>query len=166
MITLNNVETSLEDITKALTNAGYNVDFIVKDKGRWEPEVGGPYWVVDDDGDVFHSPWGNDPTYKQRYNMGNVYRTCEEAELARDRQLAYVRITDALREAEGDWKVDWNNSSQTKHHAVYYHTKGDLLADWCGRLQAAEPALISSKEAWESVIKSHEDDLKLWFGVE
>ena len=50
-------------------------------KERWVPKVGDEYWYIEDNGSV---DWG-DNIFQSMCAFGNVFRTKEEAESARDR---------------------------------------------------------------------------------
>jgi hypothetical protein len=94
---------SLPDLLKLLRDVG--VEGIGKEqpKGRWKPENDGEYWIISQGGEVeTDGRWYADKYDLIRYNIGNCYRTKEEAEHARDKQLALVELSDL---AEG-YKFD------------------------------------------------------------
>lgn len=133
-----------------------------KPKGKvWKPEDGEKYWVIECYGETHHSYWGNDNIDNGRLAMGNVYPTKEAAELARDRQLAKVRVINALREYEGDWEADWDDNSQRKHKAVVDWPAKDVRINNNNAYVSVETELYSSEEAWERVIEEMEADVWL-----
>jgi len=133
---------------------------------RRRADVGHRYWTLSDLGRVINSLEKGDSTDDRRFDIGNYYITFEVAKKARDRQLAYVRIVDALREAEGDWVVDWGDDTQWKFNPTFCHDSGLVVADCWVSTQGGPSEFISSESVWDAVIASHESDLRLWFEVE
>ena len=64
-----------------------------------------------------------------RYNIGNYFKTKEQAEKALRKILIYVKLKDlADRLSEKD-PVDWSNSDQYKFYIYYDHRYNSLLQD-------------------------------------
>ncbi len=57
--------------------------YIEESNGKWKPEWGHEYWIVDTFGDVAGSTY-NSSVDESRFDLGNCFRTKEEAEHARD----------------------------------------------------------------------------------
>ena len=55
------------------------------------PKVGGDYWFIDSDGDVWGSHWDGEVTDEYRQAFLGIYRTKEEAEKARDDVREFIR---------------------------------------------------------------------------
>lgn len=123
------------------------------------------YFGIDYKGSVVPCEENNHRLDAACFDLGNYYYTEQEALLARDKQLAYVRITDALRDAEGDWVANWSNNSQSKCYIHYDHVASAVQLTYCRTTQIAPSELYSSKEAWEQVIATHADDIKLYLEV-
>lgn len=101
-----------------------------------------------------------------RFKLGNYYHTREEAVQAHDRQLAYMRITDAIREQNKGWVPDWETRCHSNYVFEYSHSVGMVNIEyWCD-YQYYPNELYGTKEAIEFVIKHHADDIKLYLGVE
>lgn len=131
----------------------------------WKPQHGDTAYILWSDGVDFQI------TYYKRDNegqlsMGNVFKTKQEAEKARDRRLATVRVVNALREHEGDWIADWNNNKYDKYHVYSIFPHGELILNRSNRLLLVPIEWYSSKEAWQWVIDNMADDVKLMLGVE
>ena len=132
----------------------------------WKPESDERYWIIDAHGECRYSRCDNDSYDQGRLAMGNVYPTKEAAEKARDKQLATVRVLNALREAEGDWESDWGDSGQDKWQPKYRHDRKEVeLISW-QVTQHCHTEWYSLKESWEKVLLTHEADVKLILGVE
>ena len=125
----------------------------------------GKYWAIIDGIRLYQYAEFNRYT-DDRFKMGNYYHTQEEAEKARDRQLAYVRITDAIREQNKGWVPDWGERTNRKHYLRYDHDDSTVHVINNTFMQFVPNELCGTKEAIEYVIKHHADDIKLYFGVE
>ena len=62
------------------------------DSIHWKPVMGEEYWLIYPDGDIVYGVCTGGYWDDTRYKMGSVYRTEKEAEKARDRRLAEVRL--------------------------------------------------------------------------
>jgi len=137
-------------------------------RGRQRVAKGCHYFFIDGSGDVVLCKETGSYNDSVRFNRGNYFNTKEEAKHNEDVRCAGVRIIDALRETEGDCEaVDWQNRKQKKYIVVLAHNEALFKCNYYLYLQYVPDEWYTTKEdAWDKVIKSHEDDLRLWFGVE
>ena len=56
---------------------------------------------------------------QKRILVGNCYKTQEEAGKERDRMIAIAEVNQIIREENGDWVSDWNDSEQLKQRLAY-----------------------------------------------
>lgn len=62
---------------------------------RWKPIHGEQYWYVGSDGDFYTDIWeGCEDIDGGRYNLGNVFKTEQEAQKELDRRLAEQELLD------------------------------------------------------------------------
>lgn len=71
---------------------------------RRRAEVGRNYFSLDITWEVIQFTERNDKYDNYYYNSWNYYKTEEEVEKVRDRQLAIVRVNDKIREFNWDWE--------------------------------------------------------------
>ncbi len=71
-----------------------------------EFKMGQEYWIFSSYAQVFAYTWRDDEIDNARYAMGNAFHTKEEAQVARDRQLARVK---AERERTSEPEEIWVN---------------------------------------------------------
>ena len=104
--------------------------------------------------------------YDQRcYDLGNYFLTEEEAAKAADRQLAYVRMTDAIREANAGWEADVQTlRAQVKHHVRLYEGEFNWGNGYAFTYLPIE--MLCSEEAKEKLGDSLDEDFKIWMGIE
>lgn len=124
------------------------------DSIHWKPKHGDEYFWIDECGGILPGTFYRDSLYdQQRLTFGNVYRTEKEAEKARDRRLAKVRLQRTstfepdFENCEGGWVVgyDYDDNSLIAipvdnadyDEIVRYATEEDALksikenrADW------------------------------------
>lgn len=128
----------------------------------FSPKADEIYWCVDLDGSIMEYHWNDCRTGKNILAYGNIYKTKEEAEKAKDIQFAKVRLRNAIAEANQGWKPDWNNGNLAKFYFVFDKTEeqpyvgyifaGKTRPDWM---------YMESYDIAENILKQYEDDIKL-----
>ena len=81
-------EKAFEMVKKAMARAR------IKERAaseQWRPSRGSEYWYVNDAGLVDNNRWDGDRFDVGRGDMGNIFRTKQEAEQARDGIKEYLR---------------------------------------------------------------------------
>ena len=135
----------------------------VKQGGRLYPKNDELYFYYYADGELEETSQTAHVGDLGRYLMGNCYRTKEEAEAARDKQLALVRVQDKLEELT-DELLDWSDISQNKSVLFYCWEDGCFDAYSVTRSQCVD-GLYGSLKACNWVIDNMESDLKLIAGI-
>ena len=130
------------------------------DSIHWKPKHGDEYFWIDECGSILPGTFYRDSLYdQQRLTFGNVYRTEKEAEKARDRRLAKVRLRQT-----SNFKPDFKNGKGG--WAVYYDHGHETLAvcklDDC---DAGEPVRYATREDAKKSIEENEQDWKIYFGI-
>ena len=131
---------------------------------RQRAEFNKLYNYITDNGFIYSDQEAHMNTDQLHYDLGNYFLTLEEAERARDRQLAYVRMTDAIREANEGWVADVTNRCQVKYHVRLY--EGDFNWGNGYAFTYLPIEMLCSEEAKEKLGDSLNEDLKVWMGVE
>lgn len=130
------------------------------DSIHWKPKHGDEYFWIDECGSILPGTFYRDSLYdQQRLTFGNVYRTEKEAEKARDRRLAKVRL-----QRTSTFEPDFENGKGG--WAVYYDHRHETLAvcelDDCG---AGKPVRYATREEAKKSIEENEQDWKIYFGI-
>mgnify|MGYP000052745681 CR=1 FL=1 len=125
----------------------------------WKPKKGEVYWSRYSDGEIGCFTWSKDPWHTSMYRIGRVYRTKEECEKARERELAEVRLRRTstfkpdFENGNGGWLVFYN----------YKTRKLDTVPDFS--INSGEPVRYETiEDAKKSIIENREDWL-IYFGV-
>lgn len=130
------------------------------DSIHWIPKDGEEYWYIGDDGPIrsirFSSYDGDDAN---RLAIGNVYLTKAEAEQARDRELAEVRLR-----RTSTFKLDFKNDNGG--WVVYYDPREKRLeVQEVYRLEYGEIVRYQTKKEAEKSIKENKSDWLIYFGI-
>ena len=132
--------------------------------GRERLRHGAGYYYINERGQLVNGEMESGHHFDEfRFKAGNYYHTKEKAEKARDRQLAYVRITDAIREQNKGWVPDWTNTTSNKYLFIY---DNGLEVDSNQFIRQLPDELYGTRKSILYVIKHHADDIKLYLGVE
>ena len=118
-----NLEERIEKLGKELEDLKHELD---KEKlsntqtnTRWRGNQNGNYWYITPSSIVSRTMEMNDDQDNVSYEMGNYFRTEEEAEKAVEKIKIYMQLKDlALRLNKGR-KIDWTNNNQAKYY-IYY----------------------------------------------
>ena len=136
----------------------------VKESKVWKPEYYEAYYLLDDDGEVVRSS----ANLTRRFTFGNCYKTFEEAQFARDKQIFLTKFERYLRENE-DEPEDWKDFNKNKYCIRAEHCDNYLelyAVSWCS-IQQQGTIYTTNQVALEQFIKDNESDIKKYmFGVE
>lgn len=108
---------NINDKLTTTAEDGSIVELTVTDykKAKCPLKNGEEYWFVTDTGLINNVHWRCSGYHLYRYEMGNVYKTKEEAEHAIEVQKSRVRL-----QRKADFKSNWKNIVQDKclvqHH--------------------------------------------------
>ena len=134
----------------------------VKESKVWNPKEGEEGWIIYSDGDLGIAK----SNIQRRLVCGNFYKTKEEAEFARDKQIFLTKFERYLRENE-DEDIDYRNYTQDKYFLEFDYMVREIKIQsrsWCGSQGTIYTTNIS---ALKQFIKDNESDIKKYmFGVE
>lgn len=136
-------------------------------KKRWRAKYNEVYYIINYRNNI---DTRNDLNYKADnalYELGNYFKTKEEAEFELQKRLVYQELKDyALAHNEND--VDWTNVNQLKWGIFYDNQSKCLDYDyWCTRCYIGQIHFYSEETAREAVKAVGEDRIKKYlFGVE
>lgn len=136
----------------------------VKESKVWEPSYD-EYYFYYTSSEIYGTRFS---TYvdQQLFIIGNCFKTKEEAEFARDKQIFLTKFERYLRENE-DEPLDWGNSSHNKYCIRIYHCDNYLGIYVVSGMQQQGTIFTTNKYALEKFIKDNESDIKKYmFGVE
>ena len=136
----------------------------VKESKVWKPKHNERYYFFDYGGtsrDRFISS-----VDEMRNELGNCFKTFEEAEFARDKQIFLTKFERYLRENE-DEPVDWGNEIQEKYYLYINSNTETVSPSSLCYMHFQGTIYTTSLEALQAFIKDNEADIKKYmFGVE
>lgn len=151
-------ETTLKKFPNILTEWFEEIEEPI-DSIHWKPKIGGRYWTSGNTG-VYSQVWKDDEFDRDRYESGRVYKTKEECEKARDRELAKVRL-----QRTSNFKPDFENGNGG-WIVGYDYDDNRLLAIPIDCIDYGEPVrYATAKEALKSIRENREDWL-IYFGID
>lgn len=157
---INNVEINEEELRKIIKD---NPELVKEEnKSRYfTPNVGEDFFSFDNTGEIQEFA-NNDCTIDSELIVMGVYRTKEETQLARDKQLALVRMWNYADE-KFYFRPDWSNQLQDKYHVIYHHLDRKFTWYCSGTIQHnfLLPYFKSCKDIQE-FIKDNQKDLELF----
>lgn len=149
-------EERLEELTKQIEELK-NVK--IEEYEVWKPKYNEQYWVIDSDGDVVCDFWEGSILEQDRVDIGNVFKTKEEAEFEVGRRM----VLNSLKKYSCGFRVDLEN------YYIYLDCKNDNLcyAYRVSRLQQGEVYFESEEKVREAIKEVGENKIKKYlFGVE
>lgn len=102
----------------------------IKKSVRWQPIFGQRYFYLDDNGVIRCVEWQYDDEDKFHFNIGNCFKTEQEAEEYKENLLTKQQLKDLALELNEGVEIDWENCAQTKF-SIYYqgHNVQELRLD-------------------------------------
>lgn len=131
----------------------------MEDGIHYKPRNGEKVFCLNGEGDIYSFTFNDLLSHHKRLAFGFVYRTIEEAQKARERRLAEVRL-----QQTSDFKPDFEDANGG--WTVYYSYKDKKLNSFfAGYDDAGEIVCYETKEEAEKSIRENERDWKIYFGI-
>lgn len=134
------------------------------DSIHWEPKNGDNYYYIVYSYNPLHneilvSAWIDDDHDKAHYLCGNIYRSYEEAEKARNRKLAEVRLrrTSTFKPDLKSGMYAYTVGYNFKHKRLYVTKLLDVIV--------GNPIIYKSLEEAEKSIEENREDWLIYFGI-
>ena len=138
----------------------------VKESKVWKPIEGERVWILTGNSTIIRIDNFTVRECGNYYQVGNCFKTKEEAEFARDKQIFLTRFERYLRENE-DEPVDWKNESQNKFCLRYDYFRPFWGITCWAHIGQQGAFYTTNRLALEQFIKDNESDIKKYmFGVE
>lgn len=128
------------------------------DSIHWKPKIGEKYWVLGNTS-VYSQVWGDDEFDRDRYESGRVYKTKEECEKARERELAEVRLR-----RTSTFKPDFENG-KGGWFVFYSYMYKELHSMRDSYTDSGEPVRYATEEETKRSIMENREDWLIYFGI-
>lgn len=132
----------------------------MEDNIHYQPRNGEKVFCLNEEGDIYSFTFNDLLSHHKRLAFGFVYRTMEEAQKARERRLAKVRL-----QQTSDFNPYFENGNGGYVICYDYNSK-ELRAYDIGDEDSGEPVHYATKEEARKSIKENREDWLIYFGVE
>ena len=131
----------------------------MEDSIHYQPRNGEKVFCLNEEGDIYSFTFNDLLSHHKRLAFGFVYRTIEEAQKARERRLAEVRLRQT-----SDFKPDFEDCRGG--WVVYYNYKDkELYAYDTDYDDSGEIVRYATKEEAEKSIRENREDWLIYFGI-
>ena len=132
----------------------------MEDNIHYQPRNGEKVFCLNEEGDIYSFTFNDLLSHHKRLAFGFVYRTIEEAQKARERRLAEVRLRQT-----SDFKPYFENGDGG--YAVFYNYLYRKLYSFpASRTNSGEPVRYATEEEAEKSIEENREDWKIYFGID
>lgn len=95
----------------------------------WEPKKGDKYYYINDAGFIFNYDCREDISDKAHLNIGNCFKTEEEAKHMVEK-LKVIHELQKFAYENNEKEIDWNDAKQYKYYLVYDTEDEELYVDY------------------------------------
>lgn len=131
----------------------------MEDSIHYNPRNGEKVFCLNEEGDIYSFTFNDLLSHHKRLAFGFVYRTIEEAQKARERRLAEVRL-----QQTSDFKPDFENGNGGYIVDYDYINKKLEYCD-CFWNDSGEIVRYETKEEAEKSIEENREDWLIYFGI-
>ena len=130
----------------------------VKESKVWKPKLTEKFWYISPSGYLNEAIFTDAQSDIRQFELGNLFKTKEEAEFARDKQIFLTKFERYLRENE-DEPVDWSNDVP-KHFIKYDYDEREIIFDWWRSIGNQGTFHTTNITALQEFVKDNESDIK------
>lgn len=131
----------------------------MEDSIHYNPKDGEKVFCLNEEGDIYSFTFNDLLSHHKRLAFGFVYRTIEEAQKARERRLAEVRL-----QQTSDFKPDFENGNGGWIVGYDYEDES-LTTIPISDVDYGEPVRYATSEDARKSIKENREDWLIYFGV-
>lgn len=135
---------------------------IKEDPESWKPKEGDEYWYIKAFGSVRSETRADDGFDRAANEIGNVFRTEEEAEKA----IEWLKARKVLFDDAKGFKPNWKDDQEYKWSVVWDGYGIRLFADFHFSETSSPGPYFATREDAKASIKAHEKEWKIYLGVE
>lgn len=124
---IDELKQKIEELEKEVKS---NKDEGIKKGVRWQPILGKKYFYLDDRGTIRCVEWQYDDEDIFRFNIGNCFKTEQEAEEYKENLLTKQALKDLALELNNGVEIDWDYYYQLKYYIFYNNGLKTLSIDF------------------------------------
>lgn len=133
----------------------------------WKPEYDETYYHIITDGKVSNFKWRDDDIDKNLYEIGNCYRTEEEAVFIIEKLKVIAELKRFAREYN-EREIDWNDPNERKYYLSYSYNSHKIFVNFTSVLKESNIYYFTSEKIAQQAIEAIGADRlkKYYFEVE
>ena len=126
----NNITVNMENLSQEERSTLLSlIEKANKPKNKvWKPEENETYYYSYSDGHIEKTTCDNRNMYKNRYAIGNCFKTKKEAEFALERQKVIMELKRFALE-HNEKEIDWSNDDEQKYCLYFNHERNRIMID-------------------------------------
>lgn len=125
----------------------------------WKPQEGDDFYTIYGDGSIYTLTWFNIADRVKRYEIGNCFKTEEEAKFALEKLKVITELKRfAMKHNEGE--INWNDNKQYKYILCFDHDEN--CVKWV-QYQHAHIYFTSREIAEQAIKEIGEERLKKYY---
>lgn len=129
----------------------------IEDAGPWRPKDGERYWTISGLGDCHETSWDDNGLDLARYDIGNYFKTREDAVKATEWLKAFKVLRDDTK--------GYKNDGWQKNYFVYLNAAKQLCIIDDGS-EVSSPIIFRTEDDAEDSIMKHRKEWLTFLGVE
>ena len=156
---MNNITVNMDNLSTDERNTLLKlIEKANKPKGKvWKPEKNEQYYMISDTVNIFETRYNSDIDDK-RHNIGNCFKTSEEAKFALEKQKVITELKRFALE-NNECELDWNNKYH-KYYLYYNYKTGKIEIVYDIFLKTLSVYFSSEDIAKQAIEAVSEDRLK------
>lgn len=119
---------------------------------RWRGKYGDVYYTITSEGHLVDDTETEGFSDKQSYRFGNYFKTKEEADFARTKQLIYQQLKDYALEHNTE-AINWTNPYQHKWFIECDHDDKEVRYCWTASTSSINQIYFTSKKIAEDAVE-------------
>ena len=128
-------------------------ELINKKDIRFKPECWEFYYYLDSSGTIERTYWNNGVFDNHRYNIGNCFKTEQEAYDYKENLITKQQLKDLALELDNGTEVGWNYKGNRKYTIYFSHDSNKLVYDWNWVYRAAGEVYCTNEKFYEVAIE-------------
>ncbi|MBQ8298423.1 MAG: hypothetical protein IJX99_01105 [Clostridia bacterium] len=134
----------LQELKKKYKELGEEIERLENQGKVWTPKVSEKYWCIIPSGYVDFDTWANNCLDIDRYQIGNCFKTKEEAEKVVEKMEIYTELKRLAEEINTE-PIEWVKPEQRKYY-ISYDREGKLEGTWLTNLRGATEIYSTNKD--------------------
>lgn len=162
----NNITVNMENLSQEERSTLLSlIEKANKPKNKvWKPEKDETYYYSYSDGNIEEATWDNLNIDKNRYAIGNCFKTKEDAEFALERQKVITELKRFALE-HNDKEIDWSNDDEQKYCLYFNHERNRIMINnfYVSQFLSEQIYFTSDTIARQAIKEIGEERLKKYY---